>query len=123
MSRLHSECHFAQLNYTSNIVTVLPIHQALVNNGFRVLIYNGDADACVPYNGNEEWTSSLGYPVKSGWHAWKSNGQVAGYATVYDAAPGEFQFVTVKGSGHMVPQYTPAQALDMFTRFINDQPF
>ena len=25
----------------------------------RVLIYNGDADMCVPYNGNEEWLQNL----------------------------------------------------------------
>ena len=25
----------------------------------RVLIYNGDADMCVPYNGNEEWLAQL----------------------------------------------------------------
>ena len=24
-----------------------------------MLIYNGDADSCVPYVGNEEWTSGL----------------------------------------------------------------
>ena len=40
----------------------------------RVLIYNGDADSCVPYLGNEEWTTSM---VDQGvvteqqpWHPW-----------------------------------------------------
>ena len=29
----------------------------------RILIYNGDADACVPYKGNEEWTEGLAAQV------------------------------------------------------------
>merc|ERR1712151_19238 len=40
----------------------------------RVLIYNGDADACVPYNGNEDWITSLeekGYLQEtSPWTPW-----------------------------------------------------
>lgn len=55
------------------------------------------------------------------------NGQVAGYATVY-SVPGNtdsssFTFATIKGAGHMVAQYEPAPALDMFTRFLNNAPF
>ena len=38
----------------------------------RVLIYNGDADSCVPYVGNEEWVSGLaklGYASEAkAWH-------------------------------------------------------
>ena len=41
-------------------------------------------------------------------------------ATTYEQ---NFQFVTVKGSGHMVPQFRPIPALVMFTHFINDTPF
>ena len=40
----------------------------------RVLIYNGDADSCVPYKGNEEWTEGMaaaGHVRRSkGWHPW-----------------------------------------------------
>ena len=40
----------------------------------RVLIYNGDSDACVPYKGNEEWTTSLEprgiVTEKKPWHPW-----------------------------------------------------
>ena len=59
----------------------------------RVLIYNGDADACVPYKGNEEWTAQLeaeGVLVeKAPWHPWTvdSDAVPAGYATTY-SVPG-----------------------------------
>lgn len=56
----------------------------------------------VPYVGNEHWTSGLGIPVKEGWRQWTIDGQVGGYVTEYDS--NGFTFITVKGSGHMVPQ-------------------
>ena len=40
----------------------------------RVLIYNGDSDACVPYKGNEEWTTGLAaqgvISEHKAWHPW-----------------------------------------------------
>lgn len=50
----------------------------------------------------QQWTSSLGFDVKEGWRPWLVDDQVAGYVTMYDT--NNFQFVTVKGSGHMVRQ-------------------
>lgn len=51
--------------------------------------------------------------------------QVAGYATVYDVpgATHPFTFITVKGSGHMVPQYQPVLASEMLRRFLGQIPF
>ena len=61
------------------------------------------------------------------WHPWSLNKQVAGYAvefSVPDAQAGSsFNFITVHDSGHMVPQYQPARALEMLHRFVNDQKF
>ena len=46
--------------------------------------------------------------------------QVAGYATTWvGEGANNFTFATVKGSGHMVPQYKAKQALALFTSFIN----
>jgi len=40
----------------------------------RILIYNGDADACVPYKGNEQWVEELAsqgiVESKKAWHPW-----------------------------------------------------
>ena len=52
-------------------------YPALVKRS-RVLIYNGDWDACVPYTDAEAWTSSLGLAVADAWHPWSyGSGQVA----------------------------------------------
>jgi carboxypeptidase C (cathepsin A) len=62
----------------------------------------------------------MGYDVAEAWHPWHVNSQVAGYATQYDA--NGFSFVTVKGAGHMVPQFAPQAAFHMFKSFINGKP-
>ncbi len=77
------------------------------------------------YQDNESWTASLNLPVNNDWHAWVLDNQVGGYATSYIVpnASHDFQFITVKGSGHMVPQYQPVLALEMLKRYINNTPF
>ena len=100
----------------------------------RVLIYNGDADACVPYKGNEEWTTGLaaqGYmEEKSAWHPWMvgSDSIPAGYATTYNVSNaekdvGDFTFITIRLAGHMVPAFQPRAALSFFTRFLARESF
>lgn len=43
----------------------------------------------------------------------------AGYAITYD----KFQFVTIEGAGHMVPEYQPSYALTLFKKFLNSESF
>ncbi|MDC3321126.1 S10 family peptidase [bacterium] len=93
----------------------------------RVFIYNGDADACVPYKGNEEWITSL---VKAGvlkekkaWSPWYSKEwptMPAGYATTYDVvdSTNDFTFVTIRLAGHMVPTFQPSAALSFLERYL-----
>jgi len=106
-----------KLQYTSNWGSLLPYYKDTIIPAIRVMIFNGDADCCVPYNGNEWWTSTLGVPETTGWTSWSVNNQVAGYVTKYQSG---FEFVTVKGAGHMVPEYKPEQALQMFSRFLKN---
>lgn len=78
------------------------VYPTLIDN-YRVTIYNGDADACVPFPDNEKWTSNMNITVKNSWRAWYTSGsgndqQVAGYITQYE---NDFNFVIVKGAGHM----------------------
>ncbi|CAE8703663.1 unnamed protein product, partial [Polarella glacialis] len=74
----------------------------------RVLIYNGDWDASVPYTDNEAWTKALsmqlGLAVTQPWSPWVFgfDGQVGGYRQDYTTAvgPGAFSFATVRGGRH-----------------------
>lgn len=46
-----------------------PLYKTLAQK-YRVLIFSGDADACVPFTGSAEWTAGLGFPVDRDWEPW-----------------------------------------------------
>ncbi|KAJ8598199.1 hypothetical protein CTAYLR_005524 [Chrysophaeum taylorii] len=117
------------------------LYPSLVKH-MRVLIYNGDADLCVPYKGNEQWTVAMatdGYVDElKPWHPWYTNTSAAfhsyapaGYATTYtvpdkvytNTGGNDFAFITIRLAGHMVPQYQPKPALSFFTRFLAGDTF
>lgn len=116
-------------SYDASGPASIVLYPDLVNH-IRVLIYNGDADDCVPYKGNEEWTTSMAaqghVTEKKAWHPWyatksgRSEGYPpAGYATEYTSSAGlDFSFVTIRLAGHMVPAFQPAPAFSFFSRFL-----
>ena len=125
---LHLPAHSSgsEFRYESSGPASVTLYPNLIRSLERVLIYNGDADACVPYIGNEEWTSGMaeqGVVTKdSAWHPWYVSGTSvpAGAATTY-VHPGsghQFAFVTIRLAGHEVPHYTPARAEAVFARFV-----
>ena len=119
-----------KMRYDSNIGDLRPLYRKLVAK-YRVLIYSGNVDACVPTWGSEFWTRELGEPhgVVTEWHPWMSDSAdpgssrkvLAGYATTYGI--NNFTFATVKGAGHEVPRYKPAFALSMIERFLSGKSF
>ena len=65
-------------------------------------------------------------------HQWTalSTGEVdqamirAGYATTYGGSNVvDFQYITINGAGHMVPQYQPVAALQMIQQWVAGTPF
>jgi carboxypeptidase C (cathepsin A) len=110
------------VDYNANLVSLLPTYPDLIK-AYRVLIYSGDADACVPYNGSEEWTRKLGIAPTNPWHSYYVNSggsnHVGGYVTNYGT---NFQYVTIKHAGHMVPKFEPETAFYMFSQWLNNKP-
>jgi len=78
------------------------IYPTLVAAGLQVLVYNGEADLCVPMTDNEWWTRSMGYATVKDWKAWSYEGDqgptIGGYVIQYDK---NFTYATVRGAGHM----------------------
>lgn len=118
-----------QIKYTQSRPNLPRDTYPALNKFTRVVIYNGDWDACVPYTDNEAWTSGMGYPVAANWHPWyftdpslKQSQQVAGYATVYKT-PHKFTYITIKGGRHEVPVTAPREAFEMIRRLVKDEDF
>ena len=52
----------------------------------------------------QNWTSALGYAETQEWRPWTIDGKEAmgGYITRYEH---DFDYLTIRGAGHMVPEY------------------
>jgi len=84
-----------------------------------VIIYNGDIDMACNFLGGRDFAASLGFRMIEDQRPWlyrdtDQNVQLGGYVTEYEY----LSFVTVKGSGHMVPTDQPEAALVMFQMYL-----
>ena len=90
------------------------------NTDLRVLIYNGDTDPSINSFLTQNWTSSLNFPVEQEWRPWTLDGKsyMGGYVTRYK---GDFDFLTIRGSGHMVPEFKPKVTLSFLKSWIEKE--
>ena len=88
----------------------------------RVLVYNGDADPSINSFVAENWTVALGYDETQPWRAWTLDGcrKVGGYVTRYRQ---NFDYLTIRGSGHMVPQFKPAAAAAFLETWLSGEDY
>lgn len=95
------------------------IYKVLKANNITMLHYSGDTDAAVPTYGTRRWIQNLNWEVKSAWAPWYTNGangnQVSGYFEKYDG----LTFATVKGVGHMAPQWARQAMQELITGYIH----
>lgn len=82
------------------------------------MFFSGDTDGAVPFLGTRQWVNKLGWEVKKPWTAWVHKGQVQGYIEHYR---GHFDLATVRGVGHMAPQWKREPMQYLITQFIHDQ--
>ena len=107
-------------NYKTQYKASIWAYPTLIKNNIRILIFNGDADLSVPFNGNIRWIESLKLDVEEPWRKWRAFGEknnISGYVTKYKG----LTFCTVKGAGHEVPRYRPKEAYYMFKQFLNNE--
>ena len=57
------------MRYEMNVGDLRPLYAKLIPK-YRILIYSGNVDACVPTWGSEQWTRALNYTVEQEWHPW-----------------------------------------------------
>ena len=122
------------MNYVYNSATVMPTifslimnNDTVINGGkpVRVWAYDGDADPSVNvFVTQEVWwnfTKSHSLLKTSEWKSWVIANNIVG-GSVTEWIDGMFQFVTVRGSGHMVPEYKPAAAFVLARQFVFGKP-
>ncbi|XP_051830552.1 lysosomal protective protein-like [Antechinus flavipes] len=105
--------------YQRQYMDMAPFYQELLQSDVRILVYNGDTDMACNFLGAEKFVESLNQPAMTTYQPWYYQRQVAGFFKEYE----QITFLTVKGSGHMVPQYRPAQALKMFECFLKNTTY
>lgn len=96
--------------YNSTEPSLLPFFQHVaLDTGLRVLIYSGDADPGAMLTA-QNWTQALGLPERESWRPWTVDGKLrmGGFVTRYAH---DVDFVTIRGSGHMVPEFKPRAAM------------
>jgi len=104
----------------------------IVNEGIRLLVYAGNADAMCNYLGQEKWVADFDNTFHSEFVTavptpWISSdtGKVVGEVrsaggSVFTA--GNLTLVTVYEAGHMVPYDQPEAAWDMINKWISNRP-
>lgn len=85
----------------------------------RLMFYSGDTDGAITTYGSKMWMKDLGWPIVDAWRPWYTNGQVSGYTESYDG----LQFVTIKGVGHMAPQWARLPVTNMISAFVHGEDF
>ncbi|KAI3988031.1 hypothetical protein MKX01_011820 [Papaver californicum] len=105
--------------YNFTVFSILPIYTKLIKAGFKIWIYSGDTDGRVPVIGSRYWTEALGLSLKSPWRTWYHENQVGGRMVEYENG---FNFLTVKGAGHLVPLSKPSESLALIRSFLSGDP-
>nr|CAD2191261.1 unnamed protein product [Meloidogyne enterolobii] len=80
-----------------------------------VWAYYGDTDIVCNFLIGERFATQLGITLLTPKTPWILDDQIGGTVTEYDG----FTLLTVRGVGHMVPQWAPKRAFYILTQFLN----
>jgi len=112
----------AGFNYTLTEPNLLPFYQYVIEDtDLHVLVYNGDTDpginSMVTQDAYFNYFKSVGISQTQKWRPWTLDGnqRMGGYVTEFQ---GDFSYLTIRGSGHMVPEFKPQAALSFLTSFL-----
>lgn len=122
-----NEDNGAGFNYSITASTMLPIYaRAITKTTLRVLFYNGDTDPGINSFLTQDilfpFVQSIGVDVVEAWRPWTLDGvqRMGGYVQRF---AGGFDFLTIRGAGHMVPEFAPAAAQAFFNAWIFGLPY
>ena len=113
-----------RFNYSEITPDTAPFHIRAVKAGLRVLAYQGDTDAIGVNSEGYLQDAFVRLWPKAGlnrtetWRPWTVDGKrrMGGYVMEWNN--GQAAWLSIRGSGHMVPLNKPAQALTMINAFV-----
>ena len=96
--------------------------EVLSKDLLRILIYNGDTDPAITVYQAEQWTREMGFQEIQTWRAWTTDScqRMGGNVIRYEHG---LDFLTIKGAGHMVPEFKPEVSLEFITRWIRNEDY
>lgn len=122
-SAFYSFDNAENFDYRSTEKSLIPFYRFVaLFTPLRVLIYNGDTDPNINSIAAQNWTNAINLPVEEDWRPWTLDGRqrMGGYVTRF---AGETSFLTIRGAGHMVPQYKPAATFEFLRAWLHKEPF
>ncbi|XP_059636305.1 serine carboxypeptidase-like 7 [Cornus florida] len=112
----------SSIEYTNDVTSTIEYHRNLTSTGLRALIFSGDHDLSIPSIATQEWIASLNITLEQSWRSWSNNGQTAGYTKKYSSGDFSLTYATVKGAGHIAPEYKPEECYVMMDRWLAYYP-
>jgi cathepsin A (carboxypeptidase C) len=112
------------LSYGRQYSDLAPQYLKVLDQGHRVLVFNGDLDIACNHLGDMWFVEDLQQPLQEAYKSWTytaedDSRQIAGYVSQYE----NLVYNQVLGAGHFVPTDKPQPAYDMWLRFIYDLPY
>jgi len=106
------------VTYQKQYEDMAPFVKKIIAAHVRVLLYYGDTDLACNFMLGQIFSDKLGLRRNLGKQPWKFAKQIAGFKTLYQG----LTFITVKGAGHMAPQWRPASVFYAMNQFILNHP-
>uniref|UniRef100_A0A915ENZ7 Serine carboxypeptidase n=1 Tax=Ditylenchus dipsaci TaxID=166011 RepID=A0A915ENZ7_9BILA len=96
-----------------------PFIKKILNAHVRVLLYYGDTDMACNFMMGQQFSARLGLKRVLNKQPWKFDKQIAGFKTIYGKG---LTFLTVRGAGHMAPQWKAPQMDYVMQQFLINHP-
>ncbi|VDP14290.1 unnamed protein product [Onchocerca flexuosa] len=105
------------MSYDKVYSDMAPFIKEIIKANVRVLLYYGDTDMACNFMMGQKFSASLNLQRKRRKEPWVLNSQIAGFKTAYDG----LTFLTIRGAGHMAPQWRAPQMQYAIHQFINNR--
>lgn len=104
--------------YQKQYGDMVPFITKILKAHVRILLYYGDTDMACNFMMGQQFAASLGIKRRLNKTPWKFGKQIAGFKTMYEG----LTFITVRGAGHMAPQWKAPQMQYVIQQFLLNHP-